>query len=118
MFRRLAAFIFSLVLSCYGLAAAAQTFALGGDDSQHAVAHLTDEAHHHHDDGSFHADDSDESQQHVLADCWLGAPLMPAGQASLPDLNMPTGSLPAMEFNPLPPPYLEGPRRPPRSLLT
>ncbi|WP_424859209.1 MULTISPECIES: hypothetical protein [unclassified Tepidimonas] len=112
--RRLVAFILSLVLSCYGFAAVAKALVLtSGDD--HAVAHLLEQAHHHHDDGSVHVDDSDESVQHVMVDQWLGAPAMPAEPPALPHLRLVAASPPDHSISRIPTPYLEGPRRPPRS---
>jgi len=102
------------VLSCHGFAVVAQTVVPGAADG-HALAHVTDEAHHHHDDGTLHADDSDESMQHLLADLALAAPVMPVEPAALPDLAPVAVAPPQADLSSMPMPYLEGPRRPPRS---
>lgn len=98
-----------------------QSLAIGGQAAAfadvHEVAHMAmhslSEAHHHHDDGSVVQDDSDESRQHVVADGGVSSPFLWAVTSfSL----IPTGSArpPMMDEWPLPPPVLDGPRRPPR----
>ncbi|WP_367180951.1 hypothetical protein [uncultured Piscinibacter sp.] len=37
-------------------------------DTEHAALHWQQAGHHHHEDGSYHLDDSNESDQHVIAD--------------------------------------------------
>jgi hypothetical protein len=94
-----------------------------GAERRHMAAHWSGEAHHHHDahagagDG-LHHDDSDESLRHVLqTDAHLNVlAVVPA----LPNWQSPSpyDSLPEMvESLPGPAPFLEGLRRPPRSLL-
>jgi hypothetical protein len=91
-------------------------------EQRHMAAHWAGEAHHHHhdahdDDGDgLHHDDSEESLRHAIqSDAHLNAVavvpdvlgwLSPSPLASVPD------ALPSL---PGPSPFLEGPRRPPRS---
>jgi Ni/Co efflux regulator RcnB len=82
-------------------------------DAEHAALHWQQQAHHHHDDGTWAADDSDESRQHVGVDSAVTAGALPgpAGWRLAPAAR----TAPAV-FHPvtLPSPALEGPRRPPR----
>jgi hypothetical protein len=85
-----------------------------GDGLAHVVLHLEKEPHHHHDDGTFHADGTDESLQHVYADgCANTTGVVPANIESVradvcTRLHL---SLVAAGHDS---PILEGPRRPPR----
>lgn len=87
-----------------------------GHASDHAVMHWQGEAHHHDNDGGgIHADESQDSIQHMMADC------------SFHHLAVfPVSSVVALEPLPQhvaqtaqpvpPPPHLDGLRRPPRLL--
>ena len=84
------------------------------EDLSHALLHWQDSAHHHHDDG-FHPDDGDEGVQHVtLDDALQTAALLPSLPAAV-DLGGPA-VLVSLHQQGQPPPFLEGPRRPPRAL--
>jgi hypothetical protein len=112
---RVIAFVISILLTCHSFAAVAEPFVLAMGDSEHAAAHLANEAHHHHDDGSFHADDSASSKAHVLAGEWLAAPVILAGAVRIPGA-VGARSEPLQTASTTPtPPYLEGLRRPPRA---
>ncbi|MBC7994293.1 MAG: hypothetical protein H7Z15_13775 [Rhizobacter sp.] len=89
----------------------------GGADERHAVAHWSGEAHHHHTDhdGDIHQDDSEESIQHVVH---TDAHLNPVGVLPL-SIDWVAVAAQAIDTGiyqsqPLAPPFLEGPRRPPR----
>jgi hypothetical protein len=116
MRRWLVALIVALLLPCYGLAAAGKGLAMALADGHHAAAHLAEHAHHHHDDGSFDEDDSDDAVLHAHADDWLGCPALLVSAPVLPALALPRASPPAVEVSPPPSPFLEGLRRPPRSV--
>lgn len=98
-----------------------QSLAFGGQAAAfadvHEIAHMAmhslSEAHHHHDDGSVVQDDSDESRQHVVADGGISSPFLWAVTSFT---LIPTDAArPAMmDERPLPPPLLDGLRRPPR----
>ena len=84
------------------------------DDAVHATSHVGP-AHHHEADGSTHFDDSGESLNHMQADQAgsVTAALPRAPFALAPFLRhgfarAPTPTAP-------PDPFLDGPRRPPRS---
>lgn len=85
-----------------------------GEGIGHAMLHWQEAGHHHHDNGSVHEDPSDdESARHLQADGALVAAALPC---ALPVFE----PLPVREHysvfinNPLGPPFLEGPTRPPR----
>ncbi len=82
----------------------------------HLAMHWEEAAHHHHDaDGSIHADSSQDSIQHVMADCsthHLGIIVMLPVAALEPASH----HVAQAASHPPPPPYLDGLRRPPRSL--
>ena len=83
---------------------------------EHTVMHWQGEAHHHDSQGHIHADDSDESFEHMMADCCFhhfGVIAAPAVVALEP---LPQHVAQAAQAVP-PPPYLDGLRRPPRSLI-
>ena len=85
-----------------------------GEDLSHALLHWQDSAHHHPDDG-FHPDDGDDGVQHVtLDDALQTAALLPW----LPPCADPGGPavLVSLQQQGQPPPFLEGPTRPPRAL--
>lgn len=80
----------------------------------HALMHWENEGHRHNDDGSFHADTSEDGVRHVALDG--GGP----GVGLLPDTAalrfFPLGAEARAQLHDpaLSPPFLEGPRRPPR----
>lgn len=115
MHRRVTAVLILLVLLWQSVAVAAPGWAFSQvQDLAHSVLHWSAGAHHHHDDGSHHQDDSAESVQHVIADAGVhAATLLARARSDFPGLD---GSSPAMTTDALrPPPYLDGPHRPPRS---
>ena len=79
----------------------------------HMAMHSLSEAHHHHDDGSIVQDDSDESLQHVVADGGVSSPLLWA-ITSFTLIPTDAARPSMMDERPLPPPLLDGLRRPPR----
>jgi hypothetical protein len=82
-------------------------------DNGHDVLHWNGEAHHHHDDGSYDMDDSASSQQHLMADAAAQpSALVPSERVCVPPSRSPS---PDVETKVLgPPPFIEGPHRPPR----
>ena len=79
----------------------------------HAAMHWQGEAHHHDSDGSVHVDDSQDSLQHMMADCCFhhfGVIVAPAIVALDP---LPQHVAQMAQSVP-PAPYLDGLRRPPR----
>jgi hypothetical protein len=82
-------------------------------EMMHSVLHWQAESHHHHEDGSWHADDSAESSQHVLCDHLSSPAALPhsALQAHLLDAR---SSVHPRVLSGLPAPHLKGPLRPPR----
>ena len=115
--RWLVALIVAVLLPCYGLAAVGQSVALASDDSGHALAHWTDRAHHHDDDGTFHDDDSQDSMLHLQAFDLLSAPVLMPAAALVPEAPA-VGERHAMDgLGAAAPPFIEGLRRPPRSVL-
>lgn len=82
-------------------------------DVSHKLLHLSGQPHHHHEDG-VHLDDSPESIQHLHADCVSSTTFIPPGAASALLFDSPHDPLPAFSGGPLPHPFLEGLRRPPR----
>jgi hypothetical protein len=120
--RWLIVLVLAILLPCYAFAAVGQSMAASmasaAEEDGHAAAHLAGEAHHHHDDGSFHADDSDESVQHLHStDFTTGAALI-VGDVTLPVLPTCSPAPPSWAEAPPPVPFLEGLRRPPRSSPT
>jgi hypothetical protein len=94
-------------------AAALPGVASGGTELAHAVLHWAEEAHHHHDDGSYHEDDSPQSMQHAAADASLhSAALVATGWAGLPPLERASPRIDVATVGP--PPFIDGPLRPPR----
>lgn len=101
------------VASAAGLA---QFWSEQGQALQHTVMHWQGEAHHHDSLGHVHVDESEDSFQHMMADCCLhhvGVIAAPAVVALEP---LPQPVAQAVQAVP-PPPYLDGLRRPPRSLI-
>jgi hypothetical protein len=80
----------------------------------HAALHWLERGHHHHDDGSYHEDDSSESVQHLMADGGTHVSLLlPGGWTTGPCMR---SSAPVMTVVSIgPPPFIDGPHRPPRS---
>jgi hypothetical protein len=105
--------VLSLLWQSFAAAGAAWS-AARSQDLAHAALHWLEEGHHHHDDGSYHEDDSAESLQHLMADGSTPASALPAaGWASPPAIGSPSPGITADSIGP--PPYIDGPRRPPRS---
>jgi hypothetical protein len=112
--RWLVALIVAVLIPCYGFAAMGKSVALVVDESGHALAHYADQAHHHDDDGDMHADDSDESVMHLHGDDWVTTPV-PVVQALTLQFPAPAEvAPPPVGHQPMPPPFIEGPIRPPR----
>jgi hypothetical protein len=115
MHRRAIAILILFALLWQSVAMAAPGWAFNQvQDLAHSVLHWSGDAHHHHDDGSYHQDDSDESVQHVIADAGLqAATLLNSARSDFARLGV---SSPAMTSDAVrPPPYIDGPHRPPRS---
>nr|WP_312379215.1 hypothetical protein [Delftia acidovorans] len=97
-----------------------QSLAFGGQAAAFAdvyeVGHLSmhslSKAHHHH-DGLLVMDDSDESLQHVVADGSVSSPFLWTA-ASFAFIPSDSARPPMVDERPLPPPLLDGLRRPPR----
>ncbi|MFN5156002.1 MAG: hypothetical protein ACK5Y7_02910 [Betaproteobacteria bacterium] len=83
-------------------------------DLEHAALHWQQEGHHHHEDGSFHLDDSQASQFHLLSDHLTPATaLLPAVSHHFPpSASAQPGGLHGTR---VPDPFLDGLLRPPRS---
>lgn len=115
MRKRLTALLL-LFLSFWQVASAAGLSAAwldGGTALDHAAVHWQGEAHHHDDDGGVHADDSQDSIQHMMADCSFHHPAVLQAPAVVA-LESPPQHV-AQTAHALPPaPYLDGLRRPPR----
>lgn len=115
--RWLVALIVALLIPCYGFAAVGKSVALVVDESGHALAHYADQAHHHDDDGAMHADDSEESVVHLHGDDWVTTPVLVVQALSL-QFPAPAHVAPLRVSSlATPPPFIEGPIRPPRSDL-
>ncbi len=83
------------------------------EEVAHVAMHSLSDAHHHHDDGSVVQDDSDESWQHVVADGGVSSPFLQAAtQFTLIPID--PARPPMMNERLLPPPVLDGLRKPPR----
>lgn len=113
--RRTAILLLAISMSLQSVAWAGQGL-IGhlADGLAHAVLHLDREAHHHHDDGSFHEEQSEQSQRHLQADGALGAVALVAGEVRLPS-GAAHDSVLAQPSPEAPPPVLDGPTRPPRT---
>jgi hypothetical protein len=113
--RWLVVLIVALLIPCYGFAAVGKSVALVVDETGHALAHYAEQAHHHENDGAMHAGDSDESVMHLHGDDWVTAPALVV-QALTFEFPAPASSAPpSLGSHATPPPFLEGPIRPPRS---
>ncbi|WP_047783938.1 hypothetical protein [Variovorax paradoxus] len=114
MRRRLALVFLLLSVFWQVIAIAGQVTAFAeAEEVGHAMLHWQSEAHHHHDDGSVTQDDSDESNQHVIADgclspsaVWLDTAFTFAPAEGTPPPTAGEAAKPA--------PHLDGLRRPPR----
>lgn len=113
MARRLIALVVSLLLVCSAFGAVARTMVPAWDDDSPATLQVASTGHHHHESTG----DSDAAAQHLeccgadgVNDAALIAPTWPdsLGQA-------PRATPAERPFAALPTPFLEGPRRPPRS---
>jgi hypothetical protein len=82
-------------------------------DAAHAALHWHGIGHHHHDDGSVQLDESPDASRHVLTDHAGGIAGLPAAQprALEPVASTAPRGLPADAG---PPPFLEGPLKPPQ----
>jgi hypothetical protein len=83
------------------------------EDFAHTALHWQEEGHHHHGDGSYHADDSADSSQHVALDGALSLFALPsATHLQVPSfVGMPQ---PPSHEAAFPDPDVDGLRRPPR----
>lgn len=93
-----------------------QFLAAQGEALEHALMHWQGEAHHHGSDGHIHTDDSEDSFAHMMADCCLHHFGVIAARAVVALEPVPQHVAQAAQTVP-PPPYLDGLRRPPRSLI-
>ncbi len=91
------------------------------EEQSHAAMHFHSEAHHHdhHDDGTgdidgVHSDQSDESVQHLAADCGIHAPGL-LGFVDMRLTQLPPEMPVEVVATPPPSPFLAGPERPPKS---
>lgn len=100
------------VASAAGLAAfwAEQSKAL-----EHTVMHWQGEAHHHDSEGHIHADESQDSFEHMMADCCFHHFGVITGSLLVTLEPLPQHVAQLAQAVP-PPPYLDGLRRPPRAL--
>lgn len=120
MRRLLACLLIVVMLPWHAASVAATVFIQDTEQVRHAMAHWTGEGHHHHDhahDAAFHADDSDESRQHVVyTDAHMSAAFILAATPTIA-VEVPPAAVPPERVSPPPPdPFLQGLRRPPRSL--
>ncbi|MFP5476715.1 MAG: hypothetical protein ACLGJD_24000 [Gammaproteobacteria bacterium] len=113
--RKTAVFLFVLFGMLWQSFAMAGANVLAGtaEDTAHTVLHWQEQGHHHDDDGSYHADDSADSIQHVALD---GA-LSPYALLSAVDMQVPP--CPGVQQLPthsaaFPDPDADRLRRPPR----
>ena len=82
-------------------------------DAAHAVLHWQGIGHHHHDDGSVQLDESPDASRHLLTDHAGGFTGLPAAQPGAPAPV--ASSMPCVRpAGAGPPPFLEGPLKPPR----
>ena len=115
MHRRLIAFMAMMALLWQSVAIAPAGFLPGIlADVEHAVLHWQDEDHHHHADGSWHVDESTESDQHAAADHVGSSPALHS-TVTLRWAAMRSQSPPAACSSAFSAPFLEDPLRPPRT---
>jgi len=81
----------------------------------HETLHWIGVAHHHHGDGSHHFDRSTDSAQHLVAD-HFNPSATPAGDSPPALYPEPRSAPPGAHARGVPPPFLDGPIRPPRTL--
>lgn len=81
----------------------------------HAALHGAEPSHHHHDDGSAHPHDDGEESQHSHPDCAGAACVALPVSDIVVAASDPVPSQLAFSERAHPPPFLEGPRRPPRT---
>ena len=74
------------------------------------------EVHHHDTDGTIHADQSEDSYAHMMSDCCMHHFGVVAAGVLVALEPLPQHVAQAAQSVP-PPPYLDGLRRPPRSLI-
>ena len=87
----------------------------GPHEIAHAVLHWQGESHHHHEDGSFHVDDSSESEAHLAADQLTSTPPLPLSHTVAS--GFPVSPAPSSAaVSPPTDPVLDGPLRPPRHI--
>lgn len=87
-----------------------------GKEMVHAMLHFEGAAHHHDDHGDvFHQDDSTASEQHLMADACLFAPVL-LTEIVLPVPNIGAAPPAVTQVTEPPPPFLNGPERPPQAL--
>jgi hypothetical protein len=118
MRRWTATLLLLLLLPWQAVGWAATAIADDSNGALHAIAHWAGEAHHHdgHDEG-FHQDDSQESIQHAVhSDAHLNAVAVLPMAVSWAVAAVKTAAPDDLEAGGHSCPFLEGPRRPPRSL--
>lgn len=87
-----------------------------GEDLEHALKHWHERAHHHEEGGTFRTEHSNEAIQHVAIDGAQQAPaLLPS--LLLPVISAGSAVLVGLQQRSHPPPFLEGPTRPPRIVV-
>lgn len=93
----------------------AVSFLKQNSELTHVTLHWQAEAHHHAADGAIHVDDSQDSMQHVMTDC-THHNMAVIASAALAFIEPPSQGIAEASYSLLPPPVLDGLRRPPRSL--
>jgi hypothetical protein len=114
MSRWLVAFIVAVLIPCYGFAAVGKSVALVADETGHALAHYAEQGHHHDDDGAMHSDGSVESALHLHGDDWVTTPVLVVQGLTLQFPTPTEAAPPQVGSQASPPPFIEGPIRPPR----
>lgn len=90
-------------------------FVKQANEISHAIVHSQNANHHHHDDHSLHLDEPGRPAAHHHHDGASSVTGMPPTPSTFATTTQ--GSLPGLaQFLAHPPPYLEGPLRPPQSL--
>jgi hypothetical protein len=103
-----------LALLWQSMASAAPAWtSLSTQGLEHAAMHWLQEGHHHHDDGSYERDDSSDSMRHVTAD--VSPPVLGLLSEGW-SVTTANGSASPVLTEDLfrPPPFVDGPHRPPR----
>jgi hypothetical protein len=93
-----------------------QFMAAQGEALEHSLMHWQGEVHHHDTDGTIHADQSEDSYAHMMSDCCMHHFGVVAAGVLVALEPLPQHVAQAAQSVP-PPPYLDGLRRPPRSLI-